>query len=77
MTGSKRAFHPQGIKDMASRKRIQSITGMWAVSSTAAGLLFVGSPVASAESLEPKGSVSRYSHGNSRESLACPGCRFY
>ncbi len=40
---------------MASRKQIQSITGMWAVLSTAAGLLFVGSRVASAESPEPKG----------------------
>jgi cytochrome c peroxidase len=40
---------------MASRKQIQSITGTWAVLSTAAGLLFVGSRVASAESPEPKG----------------------
>src|ERR1700741_736040 len=39
---------------MASWKQMQSITAMWAVLSMAAGLLFVSSRVASAESPEPK-----------------------
>src|SRR6202007_2023647 len=39
---------------MASWKQMQSITAMWAVLSTATGLLFVSSRVASAESPEPK-----------------------
>jgi hypothetical protein len=55
MMGSKRAFNPEGTKDMASRKQIQSITGMWAVLGIAAGLLFLGWQVASAETPEPQG----------------------
>jgi len=53
---------------MASREQIQSITGI--VGSLEHGkprLLFRGSRVASGREPRNQGSVSRYSHGNSRE----------